>query len=294
MGVDIASDVAKLKQHIINNGAKLGEISNKTFNHTFSLNVLWSPSLWFTSSSVGLGDKGVTLSQKTFKTSDNIFLPYEKVYFAASAKKWYQFSSKLFIFGEQNIVPLRRFKTDDAKRIVEELRERGVGKVEGASFSESYHSSAFGVIFSVLTLGIWHLITVLFSKERNTLVVGEDKFVWNGNIWLMNLEKNERVKNKDNQKFLAGNIQGIKDVYFYKKKWYHLWGTLFIWTHPDNIRTLAYEGSQDSQDYDIEMGKIYSCTAKNILKALEEGGFQKDSSLRKLYKKWVKHTIAQK
>ncbi len=288
-----STDIAQLKQHIIVNGALLGDISNVSYSSVFSIDNLWKPKLWFSSATIGLGDKGINFSQKTFKTSENIFLPYDKVFFATSASKWYRNSSQLFIFGEQNIVPLKKFRVYEAKRIIEELREKGIGKIEGPSFSESYFSSAWGVIFSILTLGLLYCFVSVFSN-RKTMVIGENSFIWNGDTWLMDLESFYREKNKEKQKFFVGNISEIESVFYIKKRWYHLWGTLYIWLHPNNIRSLAYEGSQDSQDYDIEMGKIFTGTANKIIKMFEEGGYEEDSSLSKMYKNWVKHTIAQK
>ena len=109
------------------------------------------------------------------------------------------------------------------------------------------------------------------------MVIGENSFIWNGDTWLMDMDKYGRVKNKEKQKFFVENISGIKSVNYHKKRWYHLWGTLYIWSHPNNIRTLAYEGSQHSQDYDIEMGKIFIWTANEIIKMFEEGGYEKES-----------------
>jgi hypothetical protein len=57
---------------------------------------------------------------------------------------------------------------------------------------------------------------------------------------------------------------------------------------------LAYEADQMSQDYDLEMGKVYSSTAKEIVQYLEEKGFRQDSERHSLYKKWIKHFIKAK
>ena len=285
-----SSDVETLKQHVINNGAKLGEISNKAFHDAWYLSVLFSPKLWFTHVSVGLGDEGITYSQKTFKTNDNIFLPYNKVNFAISNKKWYWFfTRRLIIFGEQNIIPKRRLYSADAKRIVEELREKGVSEFEGDSFSESFHTSGLGLLLSVVTVGIWHFIVMLFSKKRQSIMVGEKRMAWTGKVWIINFDNYSREMSKDNLQFYAGEVSDVRAVCYRKKHWYHLWGCLYIWVHPSNIRVLAYEADQSSQDYDLNMGKIFSWTASSICNALNNAGFEEDSERKKFYKSWIRH-----
>lgn len=286
-----SDDIAKLKQHVIDNGAKLGDISKKTFKHAFSFNVIFHPSLWFTSSTIGLGDEGVNFSQKTYKTNDNLFLSYDKINFAISTGSWYNWTRKLYIYGEQNIIPKRRFSSGDAKRIVNELREKGIGELEGEEFSESYHSSWIGVLLSIVTIGIWHIITMVFSKKRKSINIGEELFAWDGQLWLIDPEKYRREKPKNNMKFFAGKTNDIRDFYYYKKHWYHLWGYVFIWVHPSNIRSLAYEAHQLSQDYDLEMGKVYFWSASKIKSLLKEAGYEENSNRHKLYKSWVKHFL---
>lgn len=284
------TDVDALKQHVINNGAKLGEISNKTFKEAWYLSVLFSPKLWFNHVSVGLGDEGITFSQKTFKTNDNLFLPYDKVNFAISNKKWYWFfTRRLIIFGEQNIIPKRRLYAGDAKRVVKELREKGISEFEGDSFSESYHTSGLGVLLSIVTIGIWHFIVMLFSKKRQSIMVGEKLMAWTGKVWLINFDSYSREMSKNKLQFYAGEASDVRAVCYRKKHWYHLWGRLYIWVHPSNIRVLAYEADQSSQDYDLDMGKIFSWTASSISNALKSAGFEENSETKKFYKTWIRH-----
>ena len=96
------------------------------------------------------------------------------------------------------------------------------------------------------------------------------------------------------KKFFVGDISDILHTYYYKKHWWHLWGYLFIWTHPKNIRVLAYEADQHSADYDLQMGKIYSRTASKIVNLFKERGFNETDEGRKWYKKWVKAVLADK
>ncbi len=288
------NDVEILKQHVIDNGAMLGDISNASFTDTFSMKVLYSPSLWFTSSSIGLSDKGVTYNLKTFRTTDNIFIPYEKINFATSTGSWYQRTRSLFIFGEQNILPRKRFKIDDVKRIVEELREKGVSKLEGSCFPESYHSSVWGIIFCFLTVGLWHCIVMAATKRRNSIMIGDKIFGWDGDLWLIDFDNKQRVKPDQKIKLYAGNVSDIKSIYYYKKHWFHLWGSLYIWTRPRNLRTLAYEASQEKQDYDLEMSKVWFWNVKQIRKELVDNGFERNADSDKDYRIWVKYAILNK
>ncbi len=289
-----SDDVTNLQRHILSNGAKLGEISKKTFEHAFSFSVIFKPALWFTSSTIGLGDEGISFTQKTFKTNDNLFLPYEKINFAQSTGSWFGRTRRLQIYGEQNIIPKRKFSSGDAKRIVNELREKGIGQVEGKEFSESYHSSWIGVLLSIITLGIWHLVAVTFSTKRKSIIIGKEKFVWNGEIWLLNTEEFKRKKPKGMKSFFVGDISDIKHAYYYKKHWWHLWGYLFIWTQPNNVRLFAYEADQNCAGYDLQMGKVYSGTASSIINTFKENGFNETDEGAKFYKKWIKAVLANK
>ena len=289
-----STDVDNLKQYIINNGSKLGDISKAKFSHAFTPSVLFHPSLWFTSCTIGLGDEGISFTQKTFKTNDNIFLPYEKVNFALCTGSWYNFTRMLYIYGEQNIIPKRRFSSGNAKRIVNELREKGIGQVEGEEFSASYHSSWFGVLLSILSFGIWHAIVVLFSKKGKSITIGENSFIWEGELWLFDFNNFRREKPEGMKKFLVSNISDIKCTYYYKKHWWHLWGYLFIWTQPHNIRLFAFEADQDLADYDLQIGKIYSGAASRIVKKFKEKGYKESKVNLKLYKKWCKAVLANK
>ena len=285
------NDINKLKQNVIANGAKLGDVSNSSFEDTFSMKVIFSPSLWFTSSSIGLGDEGITYNLKTFKTTDHLFIPYEKVNYATSTGSWYQRTRELFIFGEQNIIPSKRFKKEDAKRIIEELREKGVEKLEGRSFSESYHTSAWGILLCILTLSIWHWIVVAFTKNRKSIMIGDEALVWNGETWLIDFNKFKRYKPNEKIKIYAGKASDCRAFYYIKKHWYSLWGYVYIWAHPTNLRVLAWEAAQHSQDYDLEMGKVWFWNAKRIRKELEANGFKSDQNNNKLYKGWVKAVL---
>ena len=281
------NDINKLKQNVIANGAKLGEISNAIFKDKFTMKVIFSPSLWFTSSSIGLGDEGVSYNLKTIKTSDNLFIPYDKINYVTSTGSWYQRTRELFLFGEQNILPRKRFMKDDVKRLIEELREKGIRKLEGRRFSESYHTTVWGILFCILTLSIWHWIVVAFTKSRKSIIIGEESCVWNGETWLIDFDTWERHKPKNN-KLYAGNCSDCKAICYYKKHWYYLWGIVYIWASPRNLRLFAFEAGQDTEDYDLEMGKVWFWNAWRLRKEMEANGFKSDKECTKSYKKWIK------
>lgn len=283
-----SKDVESLRQYVIANGAKLETISKATFNHIFTFDIIFKPALWFTSSSIGLGDDGVNFMQKTFKTKENIFLPYEKINFVISTGK---LASQIFIYGEQNIVPKRKFAGSDARRIVKELREKGVGQFDGERFTESCHSSWFGILFSILTLGIWHVIVWEFSKKRQSIIIGKEMFVWDGNLWLIDIENHIHKKADGNLKILAASPADVVSVHYTKKHWWHWWGYLYICVKPQNIRSDAYEASQSKRKYNLEMGKVFSSTASSIIDLLKAGGFKKDSQQQSKYDEWIKQYI---
>lgn len=277
-----------LRQHIISNGAKLGEISNATFKDAKYFSWLINPKLWFTHVKFGLDDEGITYSQKTFKTNEQVFLPYEKINCVISNGKWYWFFTRNLVFyGEQNIVPQKKLWASDAKRIVNELKEKGVSEFEGESFTASYHSNALGIILNIVTIGIWHLIVMIFSRKRQSIIIGEKMISYTGDIWLLDLDKFRRYKAEGIRKFFTGSVTDVKAVCYRKKHWYHFWGKVYVWVHPTNIRGLAYEASQGVQDYDLELGKVFLWTAKAIRKTLKNAGFEEDSKTAKIYKEFI-------
>lgn len=266
------ADVDNLKLHIINSGAKFGDINDSAFSHAFSPSIIFHPSLWFTSSTIGLGDEGVSFTQKTFKTNDNIFLPYEKIYYAISPASWYNMTRKIYIYGEQNIIPKRRFSSSDAVRIINELREKGIGQIEGEEFSASHHSSWIGILLSIVTLGIWHIFVVFFFKKPKSITIGEEKFVWHGKYMLLDGNNLKCKKPVGMEDFVVGNISDIEHTNYHKKHWWHLWGSLLIRTRLTNIRSAAYEAAQfTATSYELQMAKIYFWRASKIISSIEDG-----------------------
>lgn len=281
-----SNDVEKLQKYLIENGAKLGEFSKEVFNNAFYFSVLYNPKLWFTSFSLGLGDDGIIFSEKTFNTKENLYLPYDKISCAVSNKKWWWTTRQLYIFGEQNIIPKKRLSLSDATRIVNELREKGIKKLEGSSYSASYHSSWMGVLLSWVTLGIYHMIVMLFSKKRNTITIGNNNFSWLGNIWKCFHGKVDI----EELNFYFGLASDVISVCYIKEHWYHWWGTLGIRIEPKNIRSLAYEASQNCNDYVLVLNKVYSSTASSIKNELQKAGYKDSSKMsKKDWKRIFKH-----
>lgn len=57
--------------------------------------------------------------------------------------------------------------------------------MEGETYTPSYHTSWIGIVLSIVTLSIYHWLVVAAKmlKKRNTLVIGDDKIAWDGQIY---------------------------------------------------------------------------------------------------------------
>lgn len=291
-------DVRAARKFIKNHGGNIAEDTDEKYNDSWTPNVILSPSLWFTHSSIGFTDKGIVYHQKTFKTNDDIFLPYEKINMATYESKWYWFFTKKFaIYGEQNIIPTKRYSRNAVEQIKDKLEAAGIKKLEGTSYTPSYHTSWIGILLSIVTLSIYHWLVVAAKKlsSRNSLVIGDDRIAWNGTIYgftaFKSGYKREILKNLST---LVLEGKDVRDVVYLKKHWYHLWGHMFIWAHPENIRVLEGEASQSSVDYDLEIKKIWSWNVKKAISLLEDKGFVLEEDAHKFYKGWCKHYLLEK
>lgn len=291
-------DVRAARKFIKYHGGNIADDAEVSYHDRFTPNVIFSPSLWFTHSSIGFTDKGIVFHQKTFKTEDDIFLPYDKVNIATYESKIYWLLTKQFtIYGEQNIIPSRRYAKLDVDEIKKKLENAGVKELDGNTYSPSYHSSWFGVLLSIITLSIYHWLIVAAKKlsSRNSLVIGDERIAWNGTIYgftaFKSGYKREILKNLST---LVLEGKDVRDVVYLKKHWYHLWGHMFIWAHPQNIRVLEGEASQDSVDYDLEIKKIWSWNVKKAISQLEDKGFVLEEDSHKFYKDWCKHYLLEK
>ena len=127
------------------------------------------------------------------------------------------------------------------------------------------------------------------------MVIGDDRIAWNGTIYgftaFKSGYKREILKNLST---LVLEGKDVRDVVYLKKHWYHLWGHMFIWAHPQNIRVLEGEASQDSVDYDLEIKKIWSWNVKKAISQLEDKGFVLEEDAHKFYKDWCKHYLLEK
>lgn len=238
--------------------------------------------------------------QKTFKTNDDIFLPYEKVNMATYESKWYWLFTKHFtIYGEQNIIPTKRYSKNDVDEIKDKLEAAGVKDMEGETYTPSYHTSWIGIVLSIVTLSIYHWLVVAAKmlKKRNTLVIGDDKIAWDGQIYGFTAFRDgyhREILKKLSTLVLEG--KDIHDIVYLKKHWYHLWGYMFIWAHPYNIRWWDGEAgeNQHSVDYDLEIKKIWSWNVKEIISKFEDKGFVPENKKHDFYKKWCKHFMLDK
>ncbi len=290
-------NVEAAQKYISIHGGKIASEAEISYTDCFTLNVIFSPSLWFAHSSIGFTKDGIVYKQKTFKTNDNIFLPYEKVNLATYESKWHWFGTKrINIFGEQNIMPKRSYSYNNCNAIAARLDKEGVGTLNGTEYSPSYHSSWFGIFMSIITLGIYHGLVALFSGRKNTMVVGEKRMAWNGKVYAFTADREDHFERKEMKNLSTVVLEGsdIRSIVYIKKHWYHWWGYLFIWAHPSNIRTLTEEASQYSVDYDLEMRKVWSGTVSSLKDEMERAGFVKDKKRDKFYKKWAKRVLMRK
>lgn len=254
----------------------------------FHPKVLFSPKLWFTHSKIGFTEKGILYNQKTFKTNDNIFLPYDKVNLATFQRNWlWPFCQKVEIFGEQNILPGRKYSNSAISAIRQELDKRSVGKFEGECYTPSYLSKWWGVLLSI-TIVYYLLVMALKSmSKRNKLYISDASILWTGDVFAFNPDGGES-RHKLSQSAVIVSTEDVRAVAYVKKRWFHLWGYICIWAHPSNIRVGAEEASQASTDYDLTMGKVWSWQASSIKSGIERAGFTEDSDRQKFYKKWAK------
>lgn len=288
-------NIKVVQEYILNNGGNIAADADMQYEDCWTPNVLFSPSLWFTHSWIGFTPEGIVYKQKTFKTNDNLFLPYEKVNLATYTSKWsWLFTKDISIYGEQNILPKKRFSKEDVAAIQQKLEEKGIYELEGESFSPSYHTSWFGILLSIITGSIYHWIVVAFYivSKRNKMVIGSEKAAWTGRVYGFTADKEDHWDRKEMKNLTSLVLEGkdVRSVVFLKKRWYHLWGYIYIWARPYNIRW-DNETYQSSVDYDLEMGKIWSWKATNIRKKLENAGYEKNNDRDKFYKKWAKHFL---
>lgn len=294
-------DVKTARKYIKLHGGNIADDTAENYHDSWTPKVIFSPSLWFTHSSIGFTDNGVVYHQKTFKTNDDIFLPYDKINMAIYESKWYWLFTNYFsIYGEQNIIPVKRFSKKAVDEIRNKLEAAGVKKIEGKAYAPSYHTSWFGILLSIVTLSLYHWLVVatkIFQK-RNTLILGEDRIAWNGRIYGFTKFRDgyhrEILKNLST---LVLEGKDIKDVVYIKKHWYNIWGHLFILAHPFNIRWWNDEAgdNQRSVDYDLEITKIWSWNVRKITSYIKEKGFTSaDKEDHRYYKKWCKHYMKKK
>lgn len=282
---------AFVKQH----GGNLDENeADESYSDIFSPTVIFHPTQWFYHSSIGFKDGGVVFKQKTFKTDDNIFLPYDKINMIVCKHSLVSFGAKIQIFGEQNILPKKQYSKGDAHAIEQKLFDNGVKSLQGEAFLPSYHTSWIGILLSIITLSIYHWLVVAFTKKRNQIIIGDKKFSWNNKVYAYSpdIDKNKRQLVKGVDGFVC-NCDEIKDCVYLKKHWYSLWGYLFIWVHPSNIRILEGEASQSSVDYDVELSMVWFSQVRRLKEVLKDNGYDYNNSNdgHKFYKSWCKHWI---
>lgn len=287
-----SKDKTTIEQHLKENGAKIALDSIADYNDVFTLGDIFKVKNWFVSSTISITKNGIKMTQKTFKTNDNIFLPYDKINFAETYGGHSLLGARhIRIYGEQHIMPIRKYSKSATKEILKCLDEHGIHAVKGEKFTPSYHSSWIGILLSIVTLSIWHWIVVFFtsSKKRNglTLDATQKKASWEGPLYVVWKEKNEDPKKDDGSK-LTFEVSDLEGIIYYKKHWYHLWGYLCLNVHPYSFRN-----DQMSKDYTFLLGKCWSWKAKYAISQFVECGHKRDysGSLKKNMKWWTKYIL---
>jgi hypothetical protein len=244
----------------------------------------------FTHATIGFNDKGLIYSYKNRTDVDRAFLPYDKInLFSCFGLGWFY---TLIILGEQNIMPNIIFSLPDTRSIYEQLKAHGVASVkDGKIYRASLHSSWYGILFSFLTLGIYHLLVSLFlklrNKQANAAIICENKVVTRGKIY-RHTGDDETSFNRTSFFACAADIENVKAVVYIKKKWFYLWGTVFMRMQPENIREEVDAEGNASVKYDFEMHNVWFWRYYLLIHRLKSRGYKSNLMFRKQYKKWVK------
>lgn len=298
-------DGKTIKGYLMTYGANFAADADIEYHDSWTPEVIFSPSLWFTHSSIGFTNNGLVYKQKTFKTNDNIFLPWDKINMATAESHWkWLFTKDICIYGEQNILPRKRYSKRAVNAIIKTIEEKGVHSFEGVTFKPSYHTSWFGILMCWATLSIYHWIIVALYNiiaKRETLAIGDKKMIWNGKLFYYTTDKKaDWYKIPSEEKRLTSLVANVSkdvwDVWYVKKKWYHLWGYEIVRVHPYNIRMLdgMFDGSyvnQCSVHYVFVQKKIWCWNAKAIKTEFIKEGYRfeaVDKEHHKEFKKWAK------
>lgn len=262
----------KVQAFISKNGGNIAQETDSKYKGVWSLNMLWCIPLWFTKSSIGFTDKGIVYNQRTLKSADNIFLPYDKIRIATYQRKWYMpFTQEIGIYGEQNIEPKRRFSKNAVAAIKERLKKEGIKETEGVSYRPSVLRHWWEVLLSGTI--IYYLLAWIRSLlwKRSKIIVGEDSIVYKGRICRFTGYYDSPKKLKS-LTVLVFHPAEVLDMVYVKKKWYHLWGTVAIYVRIDNIRNQLDEASQESSEFIFGLGKMWGRKKTALRDALERIG----------------------
>lgn len=287
-----SEDKRIIEQHLKDNGAKIALDTLADYQDVFTLGDITKIKNWFVNATISVTESGIKMMQKTFKTTDNIYLPFDKINYAETYGDHSLLGARYIrIYGEQHIMPLRKFKKSDVTALLSLLEEHGVHSVEGERFSKSYHSTWIGILISIITISIWHWIVVFFTRSKKihglTIDMTQKKASWEGPLYIVWREKNEDPQKDDSSK-LTFDISDLTGVMFYKKRWFHLWGYVCFDVHPYSFRD-----DQMSKTYVFVLGKCWSGNAKTLIQKLEQCGHSTDYSkeLRKDMKWWCKYIV---
>ncbi len=192
-----------LKEHFIQNGAKIGKegLSFKSLPFS-SLGDIVRPMKWFMREKLVLTDEALIFNAKKMYSNKTTYIPYNKIsygYFAGHLSK------QIYILGEQNIFSRYTFSRKAASIMQKNVKEKGVQIAAGKSFRPFIFGAKRNILYPV------RLICTENELVYLDLLPGKPKEV---------------------------KIIRYNEIKEYKKiKWFSLLGTILISGETSNIRS---------------------------------------------------------
>lgn len=204
-----------IKKHIIANGAKIGKEGFVVKSLPFTgLSDLLKPLKWFLRERLILTDDAVLFIKRKLFSNKTTYLPFGKISFGY-IDGW--LSKKIYIIGEQNIMPSYSFPSKPISTLKAKLKEIGLELKKGKSFRPFWFSSGRNLVNPPR----------IFCTEKEIAYI--DVLPFKGTV-IKVLRYNE--------------IETFK-----KRKWYSLLGSIVISGNVENIR------GQSTIEYSREIKK---------------------------------------
>lgn len=191
-----------IKNHVIKNSAKIGKegLVVKSLPFTGVSDIL-KPLKWFLRERLILTDEAVLFIKRKLFSNKTTYLPFEKISFGY-IDGW--LSKKIYIIGEQNIIPSYSFPSKPINTLKSKLKEIGLELKKGKSFRPFWFSSGRNLVNPPR----------IFCTEKEIAYIDVLPF------------KDTVIK----------VLRYNEIVTFKKRKWYSLLGSIIISGNVDNIR----------------------------------------------------------